>query len=71
MGNVGRPTAVYGIELQQMAMHRGITNGVVDPGKVCTAFQQWAQRQFAYTAKAIERVGGHDAVSMEGSRVNV
>ena len=44
-----------------MGVHGGITDRIVDPGKVGTTFQERAKRQFADAAKAIEREGCHVA----------
>ena len=59
MGEFRIPTAVNRVEFQQVRVHLGVADAIVDPGDFGTLLQQGFQRQFTHTAQAVYRVSGH------------
>ena len=56
---LGWPTAMNGVEFQQMSVHFRIACFVIDPSDLGAAFQERSQGQLADTAKTIQCVGCH------------
>ena len=50
------------VKLQQMGVHGGITDRIIDPCDLCARLKQGAQRKLADAAQSVQRVDSHISI---------